>query len=122
MTKIIIWVLVIGIVWLIQTILTLKQVKKFNIEMRELQKLGVLSIGKYKGMFFSGCIVMIATKDNIIQAGKILEGFTVFSKVKNFDMFNGLKLIEVQSIIEDLNLTYSRKKALLNILQCQNKK
>lgn len=122
MTKIIIWVLVIGIVWFLQTILTLRQVKKFNIEMRELQKSGILSIGKYKGLFFSGCILMIATKNDIIQSAKILEGFTVFSNVKDFNVLNGLKLIEVQSIIEHLNLTYSRKKALLNILQCQNKK
>ena len=121
MTKIIIWVLVIGISWLLQTILTLQQVKKFNFELKKLQKLGTLSIGKYKGAFFSGCIIVIASKNNIIQSTKILEGFSVLSKVKNYTALNGLKLTEVQEIINYLNLSYSRKKALSNLFIENNK-
>ncbi len=110
------WILFIGGVWSLQTYLGMRQMKNFNNELQSLYKSGKVVIGKYKGMFFKGCIIVFSLeKNNRIKSGRIMEGFTVFNKMKNFDILNGLSLDEAHSIVDNLKIDYSRKKALKNL-------
>lgn len=112
------WIALIGFVWILQTYFGMKQMKKFNDELQELYKKGKVVIGKYKGSFYKGCvIVFLIDKNNRIECGKVMEGITVFAPMKNFNNVNGLKLEEVKEVIEYLNLSYSRVKAIKSIFK-----
>lgn len=112
------WIALIGFVWILQTYFGMKQMKKFNDELQELYKKGKVVIGKYKGSFYKGCvIVFLIDKNNRIECGKVMEGITVFAPMKNFNNVNGLKLEEVKEVIEHLNLSYSRVKAIKSIFK-----
>lgn len=123
MKMIIFWVILIGAVWLLQTYLGMKQMKNFHEEFIQMSKIGKTAIGKSKGMFFKGCIiVLVLDKYNTIKQGKIIEGVTIFARTKDFNDFNGLKLSELEYILDDLKLDYSRKKALKSIFTNNIKK
>lgn len=109
------WLSLIGIAWMIQTYLGMKQVKNFNNEFIKLNKEGKVVVGKSKGAFFNGCIVMFTLQNNKIIKGKIIEGVTVFAKVKDFEDFNGLLIHELEGVLPNLKLRYPLKKALKNV-------
>lgn len=112
------WIALIGFVWILQTYFGMKQMKKFNDELQELYKKGKVVIGKYKGSFYKGCIIVfLIDKNNRIECGKVMEGITVFAPMKNFNNVNGLKLEEVKEVIEHLNLSYSKIKAIKSIFK-----
>lgn len=80
-----IWFLMIlmGLAWLVQSILGFFQIRNFNRQYSKLRSLGRVAIGKRKGMFSAGTVVMLAInkKAEIIDA-KIMQGVTVFSRIK----------------------------------------
>lgn len=112
------WIILIGFIWILQTYFGMRQMKKFNIELQELYMKGKVIIGKYKGSFYRGCIVVfLIDKNNRIECGKVMEGVTVFAPMKDFNSVNGLKLEEVKEVVEYLNFNYSRVKAIKSIFK-----
>lgn len=112
------WIILIGFIWILQTYFGMRQMKKFNTELQELYMKGKVIIGKYKGSFYRGCIVVfLIDKNNRIKCGKVMEGVTVFAPMKDFNSVNGLKLEEVKEVVEYLNFNYSRVKAIKSIFK-----
>lgn len=112
------WIALIGFVWLLQTYFGMKQVKKFNTELQDLYRKGKVVIGKYKGSFYKGCIVVfLIDKNNRIECGKVMEGVTVFAPIKDFNNLNGLNLEEVKEVVEHLGFNHSRIKAIKSIFK-----
>lgn len=46
-------------IWVLQTVLTLWQFRRFNRRLKELRQLGPVAIGKVKGRFLAGAIVLL---------------------------------------------------------------
>lgn len=100
------------VVWIAQTVLGLRQFKKFNNHIRELRREGRVAIGRARGYFTAGVLVLfVIDSDCRIQRGEIMEGRTVFAGFKAFDNFNGLTLFELS---EDLckSMKLSRQQTL----------
>ena len=88
------------VVWVAQTILGLRQFKKFNNHIKELRKEGRVAIGRARGHFTAGVLVLFVIDSNCrILRGEIMEGRTVFAGFRAFEHFNGLTLFEIS---EDL--------------------
>ena len=88
------------VVWIAQTVLGLRQFKKFNAHLKELRKLGRVAIGRARGGFAAGILVLFVIDPYCrIIKGEIMEGRTVFTGFKSFDDFNGVTLFELS---EDL--------------------
>ena len=88
------------VVWVAQTVLGLRQFKKFNAHLKELRKLGRVAIGRARGGFSAGILVLFVIDPYCrIIKGEIMEGRTVFTGFKSFDDFNGVTLFELS---EDL--------------------
>ena len=84
------------VVWIAQTILGLRQFKKFNNHIKELRKEGRVAIGRARGYFTAGVLVLFVIDSECrILRGEIMEGRTVFAGFKPFDKFNGLTLFEL---------------------------
>lgn len=78
------------IMWIINFLFGLIQIKNFNKNYVEMRKHGKVAIGRKKGGFYAGTIVMLL----IDEHGKILmckkmQGFTVLARVKEFNGLNG---------------------------------
>ncbi|MBQ6758567.1 MAG: transcriptional regulator GutM [Selenomonadaceae bacterium] len=84
------------IVWIAQTVLGFWQFKKFNRHLMDLRKLGRVAIGRARGYFSAGVLILFVIDDECrILKGEIMEGRTVFAGFKPFDKFNGLTLFEL---------------------------
>lgn len=92
----------IGLSWLVQSVLGFFQIQHFNNKYNELKKLGRVAIGKKTGMFKAGTVVMFAidSENKILKAAK-MQGLTVFSKVKEMKEFQGKNLLKLTQ--EDLS-------------------
>lgn len=90
-------VLLVGFAWLVQSVLGFLQIKHFNRKYAELKSLGRVSIGKKKGLFRAGTVVMFAIdrKNTILQAAK-MQGVTVFSRVRPLKGFEGKNLLKLE--------------------------
>ena len=65
------------------------QMKSFNKFYTKLRKKGRVAIGKAKGGFHAGAIVMFAIdQDGVIIDGCFMRGFTMLARFKNWDFFN----------------------------------
>ena len=83
-------------VWIAQTVLGFRQFKKFNNHIKELRREGRVAIGRARGYFSAGVLVLfVIDGDCRILRGEIMEGRTVFAGFKPFDHFNGLTLFEL---------------------------
>lgn len=77
------------VVWIAQTILGLRQFKKFNNHIKELRKKGRVAIGRARGHFTAGVLVLfVIDSDCRILRGEIMEGRTVFAGFRAFEHFN----------------------------------
>ena len=84
------------VVWILQTVLGLRQFKKFNAHLKELRKIGRVAIGRSRGRFAAGVLVLFVIDENCrILKGEIMKGRTVFAGFDKFDEFNGLTLFEL---------------------------
>lgn len=73
------------IVWLLNFLLGLLQIKDFNKNYIELRRLGKVAIGRKKGRITSGTIVLIRINDGgLIEESRMMQGVTVAARVKNF--------------------------------------
>lgn len=103
-----------GIAYVLQFLLTMIQMKDFNLNFRDLRKMGRVAIGKKKGGFVAGSIVMFAIDDKgIILKGMCLSGVTVLARFKEINDFNG---VDITTITEDQVKPYSKQvqKAILD--------
>lgn len=103
-----------GIAYVLQFLLTMIQMKDFNLNFRDLRKMGRVAIGKKKGGFVAGSIVMFAIDDEgIILKGMCLSGVTVLARFKEINDFNG---VDITTITEEQVKSYSKQvqKAILD--------
>lgn len=84
------------VVWILQTVLGLWQFKKFNAHLKNLRKIGKVAIGRSRGRFSAGVVVLFVIDEQAkILKGEIMEGRTVFASFKPFEKFNGITLFEL---------------------------
>ena len=83
-------IIVAGIAFLLQGVLSTLQMKHLNNEFLALRRRGKVAFGRKSGGFHAGAIVMfLIDDDGIIQEAKKLEGVTVFARIKPLDGFEG---------------------------------
>lgn len=106
-------------IWVLQTVLTLWQFRRFNSRLKELRQSGPVAIGKVKGRFLAGAIVLLCIDaDCRIVKGEIMEGVTVFAKCRPFSALNGLNLLDLsEALCEEQGLTRQQIKAALSARQ-----
>jgi glucitol operon activator protein len=104
-------------VWIIQSVLGFRQLRHFNQRFKLLQKEGRVVVGKSKGRVTAGVVLMFCLDQdcNIIR-GEKMEGFSIFAKLKPFNSFNHLNLLELEEC--DCNgLGKSTNKAVMNAIE-----
>ena len=114
------WLVVAAVVvWILQTALGLWQFKKFSNHIRDLRRLGRVAIGRSKGGFTTGIVVLLVI-DNYcrIIKGEIMEGRTVFAGFNEFNVLNGLTLFELSDeLCKSLNLSFKQSIAVMSAKQ-----
>lgn len=113
------WILIVLAVamWVLQGILSVFQLKKFNRELKSLRKSGRVAIGKARGRFKAGCLLLLCIDENCkIIKGRKLQGITSFARFKDFDALNGIVLTD---ITEDFynNFDKQTKAAVLSAVE-----
>lgn len=84
------------VMWILQTVLAIRQFNQFNRHIKELRKSGKVAIGKAKGKIRAGAIVMFLIDDDLnIIKGEIMNGFTSLARIKEFNKFNGINLMDL---------------------------
>jgi glucitol operon activator protein len=104
-------------VWIIQSVLGFRQLRHFNQRFKLLQKEGRVVVGKSKGRVTAGVVLMFCLDQdcNIIK-GEKMEGYSIFAKLKPFNSFNRLNLLELEEC--DCNgLGKSANKAVMNAIE-----
>lgn len=98
----VITLIILGIImWILNILFGLIQIKDFNNNYIEMRKIGRVAIGRKKGYFQAGTIVMIAIDDEgKIILSKKMQGVTVLARVKKFIGLEGKNIAEVTQ--EDL--------------------
>ena len=104
------------VVWIAQTVLGFRQFKKFNNHIKELRQEGRVAIGRARGHFSAGVLVMfVIDSDCKILRGEIMEGRTVFAGFKAFDHFNGLTLFELsEGLCNSMKLSTQQATAVMS--------
>jgi len=91
------WMILLAIcMWVLQLILGLWQFRRFNAHVKELRRLGRVAIGKAKGGFRSGAVVLICIDriGQIVYSEK-MSGRTVFAGFQEMPELNGKMLPEI---------------------------
>ena len=107
------------VVWILQTVLGFRQFKKFNAHLKSLRQEGRVAIGRARGHFAAGVLVLfvIDAQCRIIR-GEIMQGRTVFASFKPFEHFNGLTLLELsEELCKSLKLDSKQTAAVISAKQ-----
>ena len=106
-------------VWVAQTVLGLWQFKKFNAHLKALRREGRVAIGRARGRFAAGVLILFVIDDDCrILKGEIMEGRTVFAGFKPFEHFNGLTLFELSDeLCKSMKLTGQQTTAVISAQQ-----
>lgn len=104
------------VVWVAQTLLGLRQFKKFNRHLLEMRREGRVAIGRARGRFAAGVLVLFVIDDDCrILRGEIMEGRTVFAGFKPFEHFNGLTLFELSDdLCKSMKLPFQQAVAVMS--------
>lgn len=95
--------LTIALLWGFQSIFSYFQVKDFHRNVIELQKYYKVGIGRNKGFFGPGVIVIIAVdSQGQIKRAKKIEGISVFARCKTVHFLTNLYVNELKYILNDL--------------------
>ena len=107
------------IVWVLQTVLGFYQFKRFNNHLKNLRKEGRVAIGRARGRFSAGVLVLFVIDANCkILKGEIMKGRTVFAGFKPFENFNGLTLFELsEELCKSMKLDSQQTAAVISALQ-----
>ena len=91
-----------AIMWILNFILGLIQIKNFNKHYVEMRKLGRVAIGRKKGYLSAGIVIMLAIDDrgDILKTEKI-EGISIIARVKEFVGLEGKNIANISQ--DDLN-------------------
>lgn len=113
--------LLIAAAFVLQTLLSMVQMKHFSNEFVKLRRQGRVACGRKSGGFHAGAIVMFQIDDDgIIQQSRKMEGVTCFARVKNLPGFEGRHIAELteedgpakhrnlRKAIADASLTYRK--------------
>jgi DNA-binding transcriptional regulator of glucitol operon len=103
--------------WILQGLLGLWQLRHFNHRFKLLRKEGRVVIGKSKGRVTAGVVLMLCLDQdcNIIR-GEKMEGFSIFARLKPFNSFNHLNLLELEEG-KCNRLGKSASKAVMNAIE-----
>ena len=106
-------------VWIAQTVLGFRQFKKFNNHIKELRQEGRVAIGRARGHFMAGVLVLFIIDDQCkILRGEIMEGRTVFAGFSPFEKFNGLTLFELsEDLCKTMKLSRQQTAAVISAQQ-----
>ncbi|TDT51915.1 transcriptional regulator GutM [Fonticella tunisiensis] len=100
--------------WILNFLFGLIQIKNFNKNYIEMRRLGRVAIGRKKGYFQAGTVVMmLIDEEGKILLSKKMQGLTVLARVKEF---TGLEGKNIEDITEDDLKTYNKsmKAAILD--------
>lgn len=93
MTPIATFIVLGAIMWILSSLFGFFQIKDFNKNYIELRNNGKVAIGRKKGYFTAGTIVMILIDDEgIVISSRKVQGVTVMARVKTFKGLEGLAL------------------------------
>ena len=85
-----IFVIALGAAWALQSFLAFKQTQAFTQLFVALRRQGRVAMGKFRGGFTAGSIVMfVLDEDDRVAEGHRLAGTTVTARFKSFDDYNG---------------------------------
>ena len=91
------WLALIAVLmWVLQLVLSILQFRRFAAHVKEMRREGRVAIGKAKGRFAAGAIVLFVIDPacNIVR-GEIMKGVTVFAGFRSFDDFTGKNLLDL---------------------------
>lgn len=97
---------------IIQNFLFTRQYREMNAFFYKLRERGNVLVGKKTGVFRKGIILMLLLNEREIREAYVLEGRTVFSKLKRLEELENKDLYEVE--IEDKVLELAFVNALEN--------
>ena len=113
--------IVVILAFVIQSALSMIQMKHFSNEFIALRRRGKVAVGRKSGGFHAGAIVMFLIDENgIVQEGKKLEGVTILARVKDLPGYEGRYIGDLKRedgpknhrnlcrAIEDAALTYRK--------------
>jgi len=104
-------------VWILQALLGFWQVRHFNQRFRLLRQEGRVVAGKAKGRIMAGAVVLFCIDQNCtIIKGEKMEGISIFARLKPFNIFNNLNLMEIDSYA-CARLDNQTTKAVLNAVE-----
>lgn len=84
------------IAWILQTILGTTQVKNFNKHYMELRNNGKVSIGRSKGMFRTGVVLLMSIDSRRkIKISRKMQGVTIFARFRDFSLLEGQDLLHI---------------------------
>ncbi len=87
----------------LQYYLGFRQITHFGEEYQRMRKEGRVAIGRRAGKITSGTLVLFALDhEDKIRYGRKLQGVTVYSKFKDFDLVNGRKIAEIRKDDEEI--------------------
>lgn len=90
------FMILVGILWLVQVVLTYFQITHYNKRILELKDKGVVAIGRSKGVINAGAIViLVADEDGRIIDAEIMKGISVFARFKKMRKLIGKHIEEV---------------------------
>ena len=91
------WLALIAVLmWVLQLVLSILQFRRFAAHVKEMHREGRVAIGKAKGRFVAGAIVLFVIDPACrIVRGEIMKGVTVFAGFRTFDDFKGRNLLDL---------------------------
>ena len=110
------WLIVIAVfMWVLQLVLSILQFRRFAAHVKGMRREGRVAIGKAKGRFVAGAIVLFVIDGECrILRGEIMKGVTVFAGFRPFNDFNGSNLLDLD---EESTAGYDRqtRRAILGV-------
>ncbi|GGJ98985.1 DeoR family transcriptional regulator [Lentibacillus kapialis] len=88
------------VAWVLQTLLGSTQIKNFNKHYNALRSQGKVSIGRSKGIFRSG-VVLLMSLDNKrrIRTAKKMQGVTILARFKDYSILEGQDLLHIDEAV-----------------------
>lgn len=98
------------IMWMIQGILSYFQIRHFRKRMADLKRKGRILIGRQKGRFVAGSIViLVIDNDKTVIDAEEMSGFTVFNKFKKKTEIIGKHIEDLEGLIANVKNKQSIK-------------
>lgn len=92
------WILIIALggAWVLQSVLSFKQTQSYTRHFVAMRRKGRVAIGKFRGGIAQGSIVMFVLdgEDRIVEGHRI-NGVTVVARFKEFSLYNGQRMDEI---------------------------